>query len=90
MQWRTQTQNPQPLAPWTWNTVATPMGTLSPQSICHIAQALKGTCKGNVFVNTTIPQKEGTGDNVLQPCSFSKKRCFYNALGHTLVLLEVL
>ena len=69
VQWRTHTQNPQPLAPWTWNTVPTPMGNLSPQSMCHIAQAVKGKCKGSVFLNTTILQKHGTCDTVLQPCS---------------------
>ena len=67
VQWRTQTQN-SPL-PRTWNTVPTPMETLSPQSMCHIAQALKDKCKGSVFLNTTIPQKQKNCDTVLQPCS---------------------
>ena len=45
------------------------MGTLSPQSMCHIAQALKDKCKGSVFLNTTIPEKQKNCDTVLQPCS---------------------
>ena len=69
VQWRTQTQNPQPLLPRTWNTVPTLMGTLSPQSMCHIAPALKGKCNGSVFPNTTIPQKQENCGTVLQPCS---------------------
>ena len=55
--------------PRTWNTAPTPMETLSPQSMCHIAQALKDKCKGNVFLNTTIPEKQKNCDTVLQPCS---------------------
>ena len=53
----------------TWNTVLTPMETLSPQSMCHIAQALKDKCKGSVFLNTTIPQNQINCDTVLQLCS---------------------
>ena len=45
------------------------METLSPQSMCHIAQALKDKCKGSLFLNTTIPQKQKNCDTVLQPCS---------------------
>ena len=45
--------------PRTWNTVPTAMEALSPQSMCHIAQAPKDKCKGTtVFFNTTIPQKQ--------------------------------
>ena len=69
VQWRTQTQKPQPPPPRTWNTVPTPMETFPPQSMCHIAQALKDKCKGSVFLNTTIPQKQQNCDTVLQPCS---------------------
>ena len=69
VQLRTQTQNPQPPPPRTWNPVPTPMETLSPQSMCHIAQALKDKCKGSVFFNTTIPRKQKNCDTVLQPCS---------------------
>ena len=45
------------------------METLSPHSMCHIAQALKDKCKGIVFLNTRIPQKQKSCDTVLQPCS---------------------
>ena len=70
VQWRTQTQKPQPPPPpRTWNTVPAPMETLSPQSMCHIAQALKDKCKASVFLNTTIPRKHKNCDTVLQPCS---------------------
>ena len=54
-----------PPPPRTWNTVPTPRETLSPQSMCHIAQALKGKCKGSVFLNTTIPLKQKNCDTVL-------------------------
>ena len=70
VQWGTETENPQPPpSPRTWNTVPTPMESLSPQSMCHIAQALKDKCKGSVFLNTTIGQKQKNCDIVLQPCS---------------------
>ena len=65
---RPRTRSPPP-PPRTWNTVPTPIETLSPQSMCDIAQALKDKCKGSVFLNTTIPQKQKNCDTVLQPCS---------------------
>ena len=64
---RLRTYSPPP--PRTWNTVLTPMETLSPQSMCHIAQALRDKCKGSLFLNTTIPRKQKNCDTVLQPCS---------------------
>ena len=45
------------------------METLSPQSMCHIPQALKDKCKGSVFLNTTILEKQKNCDTVLQPGS---------------------
>ena len=70
MQWLTQTQNAQPPPPpRSWKTVPRPMETLSPQSIFHIAQALKDKCKGSVFLSTTIPRRQKGCDTVLQSCS---------------------
>ena len=57
VQWHKQIQNPQP-PPGTWNRVQTPMETVSPDSMCHMAQALKDKCKGSVFLNTT-PRSRG-------------------------------